>query len=313
MLLAIARVSITHPAVGHYGLLDCPSVLDSNKKVAIKPRGWMSACPPSTKPLRRPQPNKLWSRRKAKTFIVEHDKAIDLCINTVNIYLNGFLQSHSDPIPQPVDHIVPSFATCTTSLHGDILAVPTKDWAEDVLEDPAWERKPHSKIYWRGRSTGGWYGNNNWWNLTQRVRFVKEMNVADEEVFVLPSTENKYEPVGPGDRTEQGLLNHEWVDIRFVDKPVQCDGGAGGACETLQQSFSFVPPEPSDYEKQWKFLADVSFSIARVGLALMLYSGRWKWLLVQIQATNDDARFGFESHHTPGMVSILPSPRTRTL
>lgn len=76
-------------------------------------------------------------------------------------------------------------------------------------------------------------------------------------MFVLPSTESKYEPVGMGERTEQALLNEQWIDALFTGPPVQCKGAM---CKELEKEYRFVDAEPSYFEKQWKFLMDVSRS-----------------------------------------------------
>lgn len=229
-------------------------------KPADKTRGWAAACPPLS-PLtkkraqKRPDPSQLWEPT-AKTFVADHQKAMDPCQQPTHIHLNGFLQSQ---LPAPALHkeLVPSFSVCTTSLHSDILTVPTEDWVETVIEDPQWAQKPHKKLYWRGNNTGTFHSPDTWWNLTQRVRFISTaMDKFEEEVYVLPSTGTKYEPVGMGERIEKSLLN-DWIDARFTGHPMQCQPGSG-LCEQLARSYTFVPPEPTDYEKQWKYLMDVS-------------------------------------------------------
>ncbi|KAG8897908.1 Glycosyltransferase Family 90 domain containing protein [Tulasnella sp. 403] len=235
-------------------------VLDSKKKYPAKVKGWSASCSSSSpmgqgKGTKRPDPKSIWSKPN-KYFVHDHKLTMDTCLNPSNVHLNGFLQA-SDLTSAPRDTLVPSFSVCSTSLHSDILGIPTEDWEEDLVADPPWSNKAHSKIYWRGNNTGTFHGPDNWWNLTQRIRFVSSTTDKDTEIWVLPSTQTKYEPVSGGERVEKGLLNEEWVDARFTGSPMLCESGKDKTCEDLARLFEFVPAEPAHYEKEWKFLIDI--------------------------------------------------------
>ncbi|KIO24440.1 glycosyltransferase family 90 protein [Tulasnella calospora MUT 4182] len=223
-----------------------------------KASGWSSACPPTSplgqKPPPRPtDPQAIWKVESSKSFIYDHKLALDVCDHPSQIHLNGIFQS--PPPPPSKDLPAPSFSICSTSLHSDILSIPTTDWLESTTDDPQWNQKPHSKIYWRGNNTGAFeISKDGWWNLTQRARFISAVNAKDGDLFVLPSTESKYEPVGMGERTEQALLNEQWIDALFTGPPVQCEGAM---CKELEKEYKFVDGEPSYFDKQWKFLMDI--------------------------------------------------------
>ncbi|KAG8914632.1 Glycosyltransferase Family 90 domain containing protein, partial [Tulasnella sp. 417] len=229
-----------------------------NKFPKPKATGWSSACSPTSPlgqqlPPRPNDPQAIWNSQSSKSFIYDHKLALDVCNHPSQIHLNGIFQS--PPPPPSSDLPAPSFSTCSTSLHSDILSIPTTDWLESTTDDPQWNQKPHSKIYWRGNNTGAFeFSKDGWWNLTQRARFISAVNANDGDLFVLPSTESKYEPVGMGERTEQALLNEQWIDALFTGPPVQCKEPI---CKELEKEYRFVDAEPSYYEKQWKFLMDI--------------------------------------------------------
>lgn len=233
-------------------------VLNSETFPKPKSSGWSSACPPTSPlgqkaPPRPNDPRSIWTSDPSKSFIYDHKLALNLCNHPSQIHLNGLLQSQP-PAPS-TDLPIPSFSTCTTSLHSDILSVSTTDWLENAADDPQWNQKPHSKIYWRGKNTGPLeFSKDGWWNLTQRARFIDSVNAKDGDLFVLPSTESKYEPVGMGERTEQALLNDQWIDSLFTGPPVQCEREM---CAELEKEYKFVDAEPTYFEKQWKFLMDM--------------------------------------------------------
>ncbi|KAG8987720.1 Glycosyltransferase Family 90 domain containing protein [Tulasnella sp. 427] len=232
-------------------------VLDSKSIPHSKGTGWSSACPPSSPLGQNPPPpptdhDSIWKTQSSKSFIYDNKLALDICNHPSQIHLNGLLQS---PPPPPTDLPSPSFSICSTSLHSDILSIPTTDWLESTADDPQWNSKLHSKVYWRGLNTGPReFTKDGMWNLTQRPRFINTANAKDGDLFVLPSTESKYEPVGMGERIEQALLNEQWVDALFAGQPVQCKDEV---CKELQKAFKFVDAEPTYYEKQWKFLMDI--------------------------------------------------------
>ncbi len=216
------------------------------------------------------------------------------CLHPSLLPLNGFTQSLDEPKVEA--SLIPKFSGTTTALHADILTVSAKDWVEIVLDDPLWPQKTHKKVYWRGNATGL---SEEHWVLTQRVRLVGKTMDRLDEVYILPATENRFQAVGEGDRTELSLLNEEWFDVRFTGCP-----GGGSACAALQKgTFPFVSAEPKEYELQWRYLIDVSASSPpSMQGGLMIHSDGWQRRVIEVQAHDDLKRDCPQSHDLPGMV-----------
>lgn len=185
---------------------------------------------------------------------------MDACQNPSLVHLSGFFQSQNPDAP--ATSLVPSFTTCTTTLHNDILSVPSDESITSYLGGVAWNQKQNSKLHWRGSSAGALYDvEHPHWNLTHRIRLVEATNGKDGEVYVLPGAENRLETVGSCERVETGWLNEDWMDVKFVGRPMGCQGGKGGQslCGELEKRFEFKPKwEDEEQTAQWKYLIDVS-------------------------------------------------------
>lgn len=239
-----------------------------------------SSSSPFVKAFPPPIPNipALWTNT-LKSFIHNHKASMDICLNPSHVHFNGFLQSLEPPVAGKECDITPIFSLLASSIHSDIRAVSMDDWSEKLLADPHWNRKAHSKLYWRGNSTGAFHTAHNHWNLTQRVRFVSAAHEKDGDIRVMPSTDTRFEPVGTGERVERALINEEWMDVMFSGDPMQCDPEA---CDALKATVPFESMEKADNERQWKFLMDVSI-IANSPLPRFLakwFTDRREWAFV---------------------------------
>jgi len=178
---------------------------------------------------------------------------MDVCAHPSLVNLNGFLQSHEQTITPPEASTV-IFSYASTSIHSDIRTVPVESWGEKFLAGPHWNRKKHSKLYWRGSTAGADYVDSRPWNITQRTRFVKAANEKIGDLRTMPSTDNRFDPVSTGERVERALLSEEWMDVKFSGEPMQCDTIT---CPVLRANYPFEATDDVDTEKQWKFLMDI--------------------------------------------------------
>lgn len=212
----------------------------------------------------------IWTKTEKSFIHSNHTSAMDVCLNPSYRHIHGFLQSLNYSTPEP---LLPIFSTASTSIHGDIHIpsfLPFED--ESLSSIPTaltWDRKLYSKLYWRGETTGTFHSPNSFWNITHRVRLVEAANERKGDIWVMPSTTSRLEPVGAGERVERALINEEWVDVKFSGKPVQCDTAPGSTCMLLEKMFPFDQgpivaqqverkrKRPVD-ESQWKYLMDVS-------------------------------------------------------
>ncbi|KAG8901563.1 Glycosyltransferase Family 90 domain containing protein [Tulasnella sp. 408] len=232
--------------------------LESKRRV-----GWAAACSPSSalaKSRSPPVPDitAIWTN-SSKSLVHDHPATMDACRNPSIVHLSGLLQSQN-PHP-PAASLLPSFTTCTTTLHNDILSVPVDDLRSTYSSGVTWNQKQHSKLYWRGNSAGALYDvAHPHWNLTHRVRLVEATNSNDGEIYVLPGAENRLETIGSCERVETGWLNEDWMDVKFVGKPLGCETKKGGVslCAELETRFEFKPKWADEEQAmQWRYLIDI--------------------------------------------------------
>ncbi|KAG8949524.1 Glycosyltransferase Family 90 domain containing protein [Tulasnella sp. 424] len=238
-------------------------LIDNTNTETRRRIGWAAACPGSSALARLKSPPvpdivATWTN-SSKSLVHDHPAAMDACHNPSLVHLSGFFQSQNPDAP--ATSLVPSFTTCTTTLHNDILSVPSDESITSYLGGVAWNQKQNSKLHWRGSSAGALYDvEHPHWNLTHRIRLVEATNGKDGEVYVLPGAENRLETVGSCERVETGWLNEDWMDVKFVGRPMGCQGGKGGQslCGELEKRFEFKPKwEDEEQTAQWKYLIDI--------------------------------------------------------
>ncbi|KAG8881877.1 hypothetical protein FRB98_004070 [Tulasnella sp. 332] len=195
--------------------------------------------------------------------------AMDVCLNPSYVHIHGFLQSLNASTPEP---LFPLFSTGSTSIHGDV-HIPSFQPLDDTTSSSAmiasaWDQKPFTKLYWRGDTSGTFHSPSSFWNITHRVRFVEAANEKTGDIWVMPSTMSRMEPVGAGERVERALINEEWVDVKFLGKPVQCDSVPRSTCALLEEMFPFdngpiqvqkggLRKTTRVDESHWKYLMDI--------------------------------------------------------
>lgn len=236
-------------------------VLDSVNLESKRRVGWAAACSPSSalvksRSLPVPDITAIWTN-SSKSLVHDHPATMDACRNPSVIHLSGLLQSQNPH--NLATSLLPSFTTCTTTLHNDILSVPVDDVRSTYSGGSTWNQKQHSKLHWRGNSAGALYdAAHPHWNLTHRVRLVEAANSKGGEVYVLPGAENRLETIGSCERVETGWLNEDWMDVKFIGRPLGCEAGKGTMCAELEKRFEFKPKwEDEEQATQWKYLIDI--------------------------------------------------------
>ncbi|CAG7853995.1 Beta-1,2-xylosyltransferase 1 Short=Cxt1p [Serendipita indica DSM 11827] len=220
--------------------------------------GWTTLCPPST-PLRRmhdaldiPNLDELHSKLP-KTFIYNHVRSMNPCLHPTHINLNGQLLNFEYG-PTPRWKYYPSFSMSTTTMHADILTVAPENWVEDVGVDPPWDRKPHSKLLWRGSTTGMDMKGRRKWRLSQRLRLVDLANRMNGSHQVL-HPHSPLSPVGMPLVSSSAELNGRLMDIAFTSNASQCELQI---CKEIEKDYRFRQERLTwDEANKYKYLLDV--------------------------------------------------------
>ncbi|KZO90801.1 glycosyltransferase family 90 protein [Calocera viscosa TUFC12733] len=226
--------------------------------------GWAAACSP-TSPLRQgwpPVPELPLQPHEPKTFVHSHQAAMDACAHPSLVHTSGLLlgQGRGPQLPELSALI---FGSAKTSLHADVLIVPSEGWVEDVHDDVEWEAKQDERLVWRGSNTGLLHTPENRWEASQRIRFVEmtgvhdnllqyPVPVADRAQVLLPQTEDT--PVGAPQPRPQSWMNELLTDAAFVRGPVQC---VARECDKLWEQFEFRSTMPLAAQYGYKYAFDL--------------------------------------------------------
>lgn len=149
--------------------------------------------------------------------------------------------------------IFPAFAISSDLLHADILAVSPEGWTEDVGNDPAWDKKNDSRLFWRGSNTGAFYAEKNPWELSHRIRLMS-MSIDDDAVYDVLRPMPPAVPVGQPKKLPGWKLNRRLLDVSFTNAPIQCNPEI---CDRLRSTFTFGDRVSQDEANQYKFLLDI--------------------------------------------------------
>ena len=212
-------------------LTDSLAVIEEDTEIDLTKQGWSAACPPSSAlgqyDRRRPAAVSLTPSTALdhKTFISNHSSFMDLCDHPEHVALHGFL-SGRNPTVQPLS---PIFSLAKTSLHSDILGVPTEQWSDNI-STPHWYGRPEEKLLWRGSNTGTYYDISTPWRTSHRARLLRLANQIsqdeeDEEwgVTLLPAPK-----LMRGETLERmtevlpwGRANRHYMDVAFTGTPIR--------------------------------------------------------------------------------------------
>lgn len=226
---------------------------DEDTQVDTSLRGWAAACPRNSQ--MRVNRFAHHTSSHSKGFVASHSTLMDICEHPELVPLHGAL---SDKHPTMGD-LVPIFSLSKTSLHADILGVPTEQWVEDTPSLP-WDEKNQTRLLWRGTNTGTLHTQGTAWRNSHRSRLVRLANKADddESVSLLPPPKSLR-----GMGLEKGVKEVPWIvtnghymDVGFVSEPLQCSV-EDGTCDELRDEFTWLERMQPDVEKYYRYILDV--------------------------------------------------------
>lgn len=233
-----------------------------------KPRsrkpGWLYACKPGSPALEKPldfnapiPPEFL--NRKSKTFIHDHDSAMDPCQHPSQLFLNGQFLAHRNG---PATHArpIPQFSSSITHLHYDLLPIPPPGWAEnEQRRDVPWAEKRDERLLWRGLNTGMYASPETRWHQSQRFRLVEMANSVDGALSVLrpPRKVEEGLAVGEAENWDRAVLNPAIMDVAFAGDTIQCEGLS---CGEISNDYEWRERMDTDEANQYKYVIDVSLS-----------------------------------------------------
>ncbi|BGP55771.1 hypothetical protein JCM8202v2_003378 [Rhodotorula sphaerocarpa] len=190
----------------------------------------------------------LAERANNRSYIYDHQEAMNLCNHPEIMNLHGFT-SVSGTKPGP---LVPLFTFAKTNVHSDILVTPLEQYSDSYIGyDPDWEKKTLNKLMWRGSTTGiDFYEEHDWKNsqrarlhfLANEKRGTKDVLYAEEDG---PIAEKRYNVNG---------LNRAYMDVAFAGGPVQCDPPT---CALMSQMIEFRDTMGLNDAYQYKYVFDV--------------------------------------------------------
>ncbi|KAF4610078.1 hypothetical protein D9613_010468 [Agrocybe pediades] len=241
--------------------------IDVNKPPKVKLDGWISACPPNS-PAQLQRINwggapRLPSRSmRSKTFIHDHRASMDPCLHPSVFLTHGQFVSHgAGPIPHR--KLIPQFSFGPTLVHHDITPALPINWIEDIhpkSDNPEWDDRVDSRMYWRGRNTGIWHADDKRWDLAQRERLVSwggdgESMTPDsgrDMTVLMPTAEGKR--VGLGMSVSKAQWRPAMVDVAFAGDPVNCPPDM---CGRLGEIFEFRKYQGQSFARKYKYYIDV--------------------------------------------------------
>ncbi|GFZ52387.1 hypothetical protein JCM24511_10160 [Saitozyma sp. JCM 24511] len=234
---------------------------DENEELDPPIRRWSVMCPPDSrmgigKGRMQDRVDCFNRTPTSHTFIADHQRSMDLCEHPENVPLHGALTGKH---PGEGDWTLnPLFVLSKTTLHADILGVSVEQVVEGMRDVP-WEEKREEKVMWRGRTTGIVYSKGAPWRTTQRPRLIKLANDNQGEVEILgPSKGMRGRTVEEELRKIPiAMANEHYLDIAFVEEPIQCDA-SDGTCQEIVDEYRFAEGIIShDAALHYKYIIDV--------------------------------------------------------
>jgi len=214
---------------------------DAQEEIDTTNRGWQAACSilsplgvaaehagaargTSQNPnLFRPAP--FGTDLEGKTFIQDHRAAMHPCQHPNLIPIHSAFASKS-PVVGP---LIPLFSLSKTTLHADILGVPTEQFGAMAHMIP-WRYRYRNTLLWRGRTTGPDHRRLVDWPSTQRTRLVRLGNIkgptdaGDAPVISMLGSgdETRGSSIGAeAITTEIEYANANYLDVAFAGNPIR--------------------------------------------------------------------------------------------
>ena len=211
-------------------LLTSATGISVDDEIDLTLRGWPAACAPSSRlrlANRYPSPVSPIPPTAIdyKTFIADHAALLNLCDHPNLVPLHGAL-SGKNPVVQT---LIPIFSLSKTSLHSDILGVPTEQWVDDMRSVP-WSERDQEKLLWRGSNTGAFYDKTTTWRTSHRVRLLRLANRAwsigqheEDGITLLPAPKvMKGQTLSRLSKTiPWGEANRLYMDVAFTGTPLR--------------------------------------------------------------------------------------------
>ncbi|TDL24277.1 hypothetical protein BD410DRAFT_767481 [Rickenella mellea] len=229
------------------------------KKLPPRKKGWLAACKPSS-PARKNPPlfrataaTNMAPQPRLKTFIHNHQHAMDPCLHPSHLVQVGQYLSH-DEGPDPQRNLIPQFSMCATPMHIDVLPVPPMPIEE--ARHRQWEDKVDERLLWRGKNTGMVFNAESSWPSSQRVRLVRTATELSGDIRVLrpPRQGEEDTSVGRGEEWRRSRVNPAIMDVKFVDWPIGCDDET---CKLLEELFEWGKHMRVEDSELYKYVMDV--------------------------------------------------------
>lgn len=212
------------------------------RQIQTKFDGWISACSTSSAAWQKafnwydpPYPALV----RPKSFIYDHRAGMDPCQHPHLFQQHGqFLSHKKGPVP---DHdLIPQFSySPTLGVHSDITAAVPHGWISDLSpsHNLAWDNRTDDRLYWRGRNTGIWHGEEPFWRSSHRIRMIEWalQGLEGNVTFLLPPT-SELEKVGEDISVKRSRYAPAMLDIAFAGEPLNCPPQI---CELLRKRFEF--------------------------------------------------------------------------
>ncbi|KAJ7591036.1 hypothetical protein C8J56DRAFT_1135555 [Mycena floridula] len=237
-------------------------------RVSTKLDGWISACDPSSlawrtkfnweNPPRKP-------RRRQKTFIHDHRKAMDLCGNPRLLQQHGqFLSHKKGPVPHSI--LIPQFSYGPTMLHHDITTAMPHNFRElSRSDDLDWDEKTDERLHWRGSNTGIWHADESFWRSSHRIRMMEWAHQGYDSNITILQPES--------DRTRSA----KELACKSRGNPIACPPDV---CEKLKQKFEFRKAHSWREAGNYKYILDRLISSRALVFKATIYP---EWFTDRIQ------------------------------
>ncbi|KAG0147782.1 hypothetical protein CROQUDRAFT_42346 [Cronartium quercuum f. sp. fusiforme G11] len=210
---------------------------------------WANACPPSSALyLNETGKSKDAEAGRARSFVYEHVRAMDVCEHPESKLLHGFTASPGADISE----LVPLFTFAKTTTQSDVLVTPLEQFSDTYNgDDPAWSAKKYDRLLWRGSTTGAEFMKGVEWQSSQRARLHITTHQREGHVKVLVESKDGSAVV---EEYDLGELNRRIMDTSFSGGPVQCDPET---CKYMRGHLQFADTMGLNDSLQYKYLIDL--------------------------------------------------------
>ncbi|KNZ45281.1 hypothetical protein VP01_82g3 [Puccinia sorghi] len=222
-------------------------------------------CPPGSAPR---------SLRKGySSFVFDHPRAMDICLNLEQVPMHGSLLNRHNNIFQP---ITPLFSFSKTHHDSDIRVTPLEQYNATYGDIYAWnDPRRIGKAFWRGSTTGLWSSKRQGKRVKTKTAFSNDnpnwKNSHRLRLHRLTRAKKQPKQLIDGTLLDLATVNPAWFDVEFVGEPIQCEPPV---CEELKQMIDFREFVDHDIANLYKYALDDFLPVDGNG-----WSGRFHKLL----------------------------------